>query len=83
GTSTIDPASAIAVDELAEILKNNSRLQIRILGYDVAGNNVTANKRAYAIKQELLNRGGDNNRIDAGGTTTTGKDAVSLKIISK
>lgn len=83
GTSTIDPSSAIAVDELAEILKNNSRLQIRILGYDVAGNSDIANKRAYAVKQELLNRGGDNNRIDAGGTTTAGKNAVSIKVISK
>ncbi len=83
GTSTIDPSLALVVDELAEILSKNGRLQIRILGYDVAGNSVTANKRAYAVKQELLNRGGDNNRIDAGGTTTTGKDAVSIKVISK
>lgn len=83
GTTTLDPSSMLIIDELSEIISGNSQIQIRIMGYDVSGNNTTASKRAYAIKRELLNRGGDNNRIDAGGTTTPGKNAVSVKIISK
>lgn len=83
GTATLDPSSALVIDELAEILTSNPKLQIRILGYDVAGNSATANKRAYAVKRVLLDNGGDNNRIDAGGTSVAGKDAVSIKVISK
>jgi outer membrane protein OmpA-like peptidoglycan-associated protein len=71
------------IDELAGILQKNTQLQIRILGYDVAGNSVIANKRAYTIKRELLDKGVDNNRVDAGGTTTPGENAVSIKVISK
>lgn len=83
GTTTMNPSSALVIDELAEILQKNTQLQIRILGYDIAGNSTLAAKRAYAVKRELLNKGGDNNRIDAGGTTTPGKNAVSIKVISK
>jgi outer membrane protein OmpA-like peptidoglycan-associated protein len=83
GTTTVDSSSAFVIDELAEILQKNTQLQIRILGYDVAGNSVIANKRAYTIKRELLDKGVDNNRVDAGGTTTPGENAVSIKVISK
>jgi outer membrane protein OmpA-like peptidoglycan-associated protein len=83
GTIIIDPSSALVIDELAEILQKNAQLQVRILGYDIAGNSTTANKRAYSIKRELLNKGITNNRIDAGGTTTSGQNAVSIKVISK
>jgi outer membrane protein OmpA-like peptidoglycan-associated protein len=83
GTIIIDPSSALVIDELAEILQKNAQLQVRILGYDIAGNSTIANKRAYSIKRELLNKGITNNRIDAGGTTTSGQNAVSIKVISK
>jgi outer membrane protein OmpA-like peptidoglycan-associated protein len=83
GTTTVDSSSAFVIDELAGILQKNTQLQIRILGYDVAGNSVIANKRAYTIKRELLDKGVDNNRVDAGGTTTPGENAVSIKVISK
>lgn len=83
GTTTVDPSSKLVIDELYEALKENPRLQIRLLGYDVSGNKDLANKRAYAVKSELLDRGGDNNRIDAGGTSTAGKNAVSVLVISK
>jgi outer membrane protein OmpA-like peptidoglycan-associated protein len=83
GTTTVDPSSKLVIDELYEVLRGNLRLQIRLLGYDVSGNKDLANKRAYAIKRELLDRGGDNNRIDAGGTSAAGKNAVSVLVISK
>lgn len=83
GTASIDPSAKTTLDGLSTVFKEYPRLQIRILGYDVAGDKAMASKRAYAIKQELLNRGVDNNRIDAGGISTASKNTVSVKVISK
>lgn len=83
GTTVVDPSSKAAIEALQKVLAETPQLQIRILGHDVAGNKAAATKRAYAIKRELLDRGGDNNRIDAAGTTDSGKNAVSIKILSK
>jgi outer membrane protein OmpA-like peptidoglycan-associated protein len=83
GGTSLDPESSIIIDELAEILATYPTMQIRIQGYDVAANKAFANKRAYAVKRELLNKGADNNRIDAAGIQEAGKNTVSIKIISK
>ncbi len=83
GTASIDPSAKATLDGLSSAFTEYPRLQIRILGYDVAGDKAMASKRAYAVKQELLNRGVNNNRIDAGGISTAAKNAVSIKVISK
>lgn len=83
GTTNIDPESTLIVDELAEIMVNYPRLQVRIQGLDINGNKAVASKRAYAVKRELLNKGADNNRLDAIGLTDVGKNTVSIKVLTK
>lgn len=83
GTANIDPESTLIVDELAELMATYPRLQVRVQGLDAAGNKTVAAKRAYAVKRELLNRGADNNRIDAVGLLEKGKNSVSIKVLTK
>lgn len=83
GTSTLDPSASVIADGIYKLLQENPRLQIRVVGYDAEGNKSIAGQRAYALKRELLNRGGDNNRIDAAGSVTPGKTGVGITVISK
>lgn len=78
GTLNLTPASQPAVNELANLLKAYPNTQIQLVGYandaSAAATGLTnmdlSRKRAYAIKQQLLNAGIDNNRVDAVGKGT-------------
>lgn len=78
GTLNLNPASQATIAELVTVLKNYPNAQIQLVGYandaSAAATGLTnmdlSRKRAYAIKQQLLNAGIDNNRVDAVGRGT-------------
>lgn len=78
----VDPESVFVVDELAEILAAHPTMQVVIQGFDKTGNKAIATKRAFGIKQVLLNKGINNTRIDAVGVGAGG-DMTMVKVVSK
>ncbi|GAA4396196.1 hypothetical protein GCM10023187_04010 [Nibrella viscosa] len=78
GTVDLTPASQGVVTELVTIMRAYPNAQIQLVGYanDASAGSAgltnmdLSRKRAYAIKQLLLNAGIDNNRVDAVGKGT-------------
>ncbi|GAA4469953.1 hypothetical protein GCM10023189_57800 [Nibrella saemangeumensis] len=90
GTMDLAPSSQAAITELVNILRTHPNAQIQLVGYAndaSSGTGLTnmdlSRKRAYAIKQQLLNAGIDNNRVDAvgkgTGVTITPGDSTAVR----
>lgn len=74
--TTIKPASYGTLKNIADVLKDNSSIKVKIVGHTDSDGNATANldlskKRAEAVKNALVNEFG----IDAGALDTDGKGA--------
>lgn len=77
------PTTSVAVvDSIATLMKDNSRLQIKITAFSGSGETAFNNKRAFSVKRVLTRAGIQGVRIDAvsGGI---GEDFAKIKVITK
>ncbi len=79
---SLPPTSVAVVDSIAALMKENSRLQIKITAYSGSGETAFNNKRAFSVKRVLTRAGIPGVRIDAvsGGI---GEDFAKIKVITK
>ncbi|SOE22795.1 hypothetical protein SAMN06298216_3199 [Spirosomataceae bacterium TFI 002] len=67
---------------LVDLMKENSRIQVQILGNHNGVKDNIALKRAFSLKRYLLEQGIDNIRIDATGYDSK-NNALQIKVISR
>jgi outer membrane protein OmpA-like peptidoglycan-associated protein len=79
---SLPPTSVAVVDSIAALMKENSRLQIKITAFSGSGETAFNNKRAFSVKRVLTRAGVQGVRIDAvsGGI---GEDFAKIKVITK
>lgn len=81
-TNEIEAGSMATIDSIASLMNNNKRLQIQIVATSESGEQKLNNKRAFAIKRQLIKRGIEGLKIDAisGGI---GGNNPKIKVITK
>lgn len=72
GTASLQPSSITAIDRLAQLLSVYPERSVRIEGHtdsagDDADNQALSERRAHAVRDELLARGVDAKRVEAVG----------------
>lgn len=79
---TLHSTSVAVIDSIATLMKENSRLQVKITAFSASGDTPFNNKRAFAVKRVLTKNGIPSVRIDAvsGGK---GGDFANIKVITK
>jgi outer membrane protein OmpA-like peptidoglycan-associated protein len=79
---TLHSTSVAVIDSIATLMKENSRLQVKITAFSASGDTPFNNKRAFAVKRVLTKNGIPAVRIDAvsGGK---GGDSPKIKVITK
>lgn len=70
------------LDSIANLMNINKNLQIKIIAFSESGDVSLNNKRAFAVKKGLLNKGINTIRIDAG-AGGKGGNSPSIKVVSK
>ncbi|MGL4631470.1 MAG: OmpA family protein [Leadbetterella sp.] len=81
-TININEDAKPTLDSIANLMKTHPNLQIKISAFSSTGDSKLNNKRAFAVKNFLLNTGIDGIKIDAvsGGK---GPDYPKIKVITK
>ncbi len=76
--STLSESTNAEITELVNLMKENPKMDVKIIGYEENGDAKIAVRRAFAVKRVLLAAGINNIRMDA---VSGGKGSASPKIV--
>ncbi|MCP9768751.1 hypothetical protein EGI22_12565 [Lacihabitans sp. LS3-19] len=81
-TFELTAASLPIIDEIANLMNSDQKIQIKVIGFSEENDLKLNNKRAFAVKKVLMSKGINTLRIDAG-SGGKGGNFPRIKVVSK